>query len=57
MNIYQERGFKSRTEYLTFLAEEYNVPLDVVMLLADTLGPEEDFDALLTSLDDVNSMW
>ena len=57
MNIYQERGFKSRTEYLEFLAEEYNVPLDVVRLLADTLGPEEDFDALLTSLDDVNSMW
>ena len=57
MNIYQERGFKSRTEYLEFLVEEYDVPLDVVMLLADTLGPEEDFDALLTSLDDVNSMW
>lgn len=57
MNTYQEHGYESRMEYLESLAEEYDVHLDTVMLLADTLGAEEDFDGLLTSLDDVHSMW
>ena len=57
INIYQEHGYNSRIEYLKSLAEEYDVDLDVVMLLSGTLGSEEDFDGLLTSLDDVNSMW
>jgi len=56
MNTYQEHGYDSRIEYLESLAEECDVPLDTVMLLADTLGAEEDFDGLLTSLDDVHSV-
>lgn len=49
-NPYQAAGFESRREYLESLAEEY--PADLVYALADVLGPGEDFDALITELED-----
>ena len=52
-NIYQENGFDGREAYLDHLAAEYNVSLtDVVLPLAHLFGPEEDFDGLVTSLQD-----
>jgi hypothetical protein len=48
--IYTENGFDNRTEYLKELAQEYDPA--VVYALADMLGPEEDFDGLVTSLED-----
>jgi hypothetical protein len=50
MNAYTENGFANRREYLESLAEEY--PRDAVFALADILGPNEDFDGLITSLED-----
>jgi hypothetical protein len=50
MNIYQENGFDSRKDYLLSLCEEYDK--DAVFALADILGPSEDFDGLVTSLED-----
>ena len=50
MTIYQENGFNTRREYLESLAQEY--PRDAVFALADMLGPTEDFDGLVTSLED-----
>ena len=52
MNIYQENGFKNRTEYLQSLAEEYQTDMQTIFAMASLLGKEEDFDALLTSLED-----
>jgi hypothetical protein len=52
-NIYTEQGYKSRTDYLKSLSEEYGVPLDVVHSLAGLLGPNEDFDGLISALEDV----
>ena len=52
---YYSHGFNSRTEYLLSLSNEYNVPQEVVMALADVLGPNEDFDGLITSLEDAGS--
>ena len=49
---YYSHGFNSRTDYLLSLADEYDVPQEVVMALADVLGPNEDFDGLITSLED-----
>ena len=49
MNVYQENGYASREEYLDGLAEEYG---DKVYELATVLGPEEDFDGLVTILED-----
>ena len=49
---YYAHGYNSRTDYLLSLADEYDVPQEVVMALADVLGPSEDFDGLITSLED-----
>lgn len=51
-DLYHHYGFDSRTDYLSSLAEDYGVPFGEVKALADLLGPEEDFDGLVTSLDD-----
>lgn len=49
--IYQQRGFKNRTEYLMHLAHDYGVPYDVVRNLANYLGSSEDFDKLVDTLE------
>jgi hypothetical protein len=49
MNDYQSQGFTNRKAYLQSLAEEYG---DMVWPLASILGPSEDFDGLVTALED-----
>ena len=39
-------------DYLKSLAEDYSVDLGTVKMFADLLGPSEDFDGLVTSLQD-----
>lgn len=53
MNIYQENGYKNRKDYLESLAEDYNISFLTVVSLADILGPTEDFDGLITALEDI----
>jgi hypothetical protein len=50
MSIYKENGFESRRDYLESLCEEYD--RDTVYALASILGSSEDFDGLVTSLED-----
>jgi hypothetical protein len=50
MNEYQLNGYANRREYLESLCEEYS--RDIVYMLADLLGASEDFDGLVTSLED-----
>lgn len=52
MNIYKQNGFEGRQDYLQSLADDYGVPESVVYTLASVLGPNEDFDGLVTSLED-----
>jgi hypothetical protein len=52
MTIYQENGFANRREYLDSLALELGLDRDTVYLMATMLGPSEDFDGLVTSLED-----
>jgi hypothetical protein len=52
MSIYQDYGYKNRRDYLEQLAGENGVDLGAVIALADILGPEEDFDGLVTSVQD-----
>lgn len=52
MNIYQENGFENRKEYLDHLADETGVDIETVHIMADTLGESEDFDGLVTTLED-----
>ena len=51
-NKYKANGFKDRMEYLESLADEYDTDIETVLFMAEVLGPSEDFDALVTSLQD-----
>ena len=56
-NIYQENGYKNRREYLQAMSEEFDVPMDAVLCLAEILGEGEDFDGLVSSLEDYEDMY
>lgn len=47
---YIEAGYKSRRDYLESLCEDY--PRARVAALSQMLGPSEDFDGLVTMLED-----
>jgi hypothetical protein len=53
MNDYQAHGYESRKHYLQCLAEDTGIPFDTVVMLAQLLGPNEDFDGLVTALEDM----
>lgn len=52
MTIYQQEGYTSRKDYLICLADDLGVDKKTVFMLAEMLGPDEDFDGLVTSLED-----
>lgn len=52
MSVYTENGYKNRTDYLKCMSQEFGVPFGVVVLLAEMLGPSEDFDGLICELED-----
>lgn len=52
MNIYQQKGYKDRVDYLKTLAAEYDCPVETVYMIANMLGKREDFDGLISSLED-----
>jgi hypothetical protein len=49
-NPYTANGFASRAAYLDHLADEYG---PAVFAVADVLGASEDFDGLVTTLEDM----
>jgi hypothetical protein len=51
MCIYQQNGYKDREDYLDSLREDYGEAVDI---LTSVLPPSEDFDGLITSLEDMN---
>ena len=53
-NIYTDNGYKNRDDYLESLADEHEVDISVVHALADVLGENEDFDGLVTELEDID---
>ena len=53
MSIYTDEGFKNRRDYLENLADDMGLEVETVFMLADLLGPSEDFDGLVTSLEDI----
>lgn len=54
--IYQQNGFKDRQEYLESLCDEYSVDMYSVSCIAEILGENEDFDGLVSSLNDFSSL-
>ena len=57
MNVYQENGYKDRKDYLKSLAEDFDMDYKDVVMIATTLGESEDFDGLITSLEDHCDGW
>lgn len=53
LDRYQADGAIDRFGYLEDLAADHGVEFDVVLTLVDVLGPEEDFDGLVASLEDL----
>lgn len=53
MNIYAEYGYDTRREYLECIANDMGIDLEIVLTMADLLGASEDFDGLITALDDI----
>lgn len=54
MSIYSDEGYKNRKEYLESLAVEYGIRIENVRMAADMLGPDEDFDGLIATLEDMS---
>ena len=52
MSIYTEEGYTSRRDYLDSLAEDFGLDKQTVYTLASILGSSEDFDGLVTALED-----
>jgi len=57
MSVYTDNGYNSRKHYLECVAEDYGVPLETVLVISDMLGPNEDFDGLISSLEDYEEMF
>lgn len=53
MNIYQENGYTDRKDYLNTLADDLGVDIETVYTVADLLGQTEDFDGLISMLEDI----
>lgn len=41
-----------RKEYLNGLAEDFGIDPGIVYMMADLLGPPEDYDGLISALED-----
>jgi len=52
MNVYQENGYKNRKEYLEGLADDFGLDVETVFSIAGMLGASEDFDGLISALED-----
>lgn len=52
-DIYVENGYNNRVEYLKALADDFQVDFLIVKELAMTLGKSEDFDLLVSTLEDM----
>lgn len=57
MTVYEENGYSNREDYLKSLAEDFDMGYEDVVMLATTLGEEEDFDGLITVLEDHCEGW
>ena len=51
-NVYEINGYASRREYLYDLADSMDIERATVLALADLLGETEDFDGLVSTLED-----
>ncbi len=53
LNRYQADGAIDRFGHLETLAADHGVDFETILTLIDVLGPDEDFDGLVTMLEDL----
>ena len=51
-NIYNQKGYKNRKDYLVSIADEYGIEESTVFFIANILGEAEDFDGLISTIED-----
>jgi hypothetical protein len=51
--VYAANGYKDRDDYLNSLADDRGIDSFTVNMMADILGDSEDFDGLVTELEDM----
>lgn len=56
-NVYQENGYEDRKNYLKCLSEDFAIKYSVVKYLANMLGESEDFDGLVSALEDMEDSY
>ena len=56
-STYQKHGYENRAEYLESIADDYGIDLHIVQSLADMLGETEDFDGLISAIEDYSMMF
>ena len=56
MCAYQNNGYENRKDYLACLADDFGLELSTVYALASMLGEGEDFDGLVSSLEDLSML-
>jgi hypothetical protein len=52
MSVYTEYGYENRRDYLESLADDLGIDKQTVFAIAGLLGASEDFDGLVTTLED-----
>lgn len=52
-NVYEKNGYADRRDYLRNLSEEYGLEEALVVMIADLYGANEDFDGLVSTLQDI----
>jgi hypothetical protein len=50
--VYKSHGYEDRDDYLKSLADDYGIDSIAVNAIAGMLGPDEDFDGLISDLED-----
>lgn len=56
LKVYVNQGYINRQHYLHDLADNNGVDYEIVKALAEMLGPNEDFDGLVSEIEDYASM-
>ena len=51
-SMYERNGYKDREDYIDTLADDLGIDPMVVGMIADELGATEDFDGLVSALED-----
>ena len=55
-NRYKKAGYDTRRDYLNDLAVRYNINPMIISGLAEILGDEEDFDGLISAIEDMDDL-